>query len=179
VPGADQFCAPIKFGRLFSGIRGITRGGYSTAETLAPMDAVGDATGPTGTVPGHDRVHKPGQIARSPMCHQLSLQASLPMRSGRAAGIGLFGFQVLVAVWRPELAHDAKLYRLSRKYPGDGRNRSVQPHHSWDSAWAIPGLLSLDPQRHMVPRLWRRMFNTQVWSLRKRCCAGINDRPDN
>ena len=37
MPGADQFCAPIKFGRLFSGIRGITRGGYSTAETLAPM----------------------------------------------------------------------------------------------------------------------------------------------
>lgn len=67
---------------------------------------------------------------------------------GGIAGIGLFAFQAIVAVWQLELTNYVEHYGLTRKYLGDNRYERVKAHHSWDSAHRVSGLLLINLQRH-------------------------------
>jgi alkane 1-monooxygenase len=67
---------------------------------------------------------------------------------GGWAGIGLFAFQAIVAVWQLELTNYVEHYGLTREYLGDGKYEPVKPHHSWDSAHRVSGLLLINLQRH-------------------------------
>lgn len=93
----------------------------------------------------------PGWHWRNPVWKYLCLQAAflgLAYGIGGWGGVGLFAFQALVAVWQLELTNYVEHYGLTRKYLGEGRYEPVQPHHSWDSAQAISGLLLINLQRH-------------------------------
>lgn len=63
-------------------------------------------------------------------------------------GVGLFAFQAFVAVWQLELTNYVEHYGLTRKHLGDGKYEPVKPHHSWDSAHHVSGLLLINLQRH-------------------------------
>ncbi|MDX2482130.1 MAG: alkane 1-monooxygenase [Pseudodonghicola sp.] len=67
---------------------------------------------------------------------------------GGWTAVGLFALQAFVAVWQLELTNYVEHYGLTRKYLGDGRYERVQPHHSWDSAHRVSGLLLINLQRH-------------------------------
>jgi alkane 1-monooxygenase len=87
----------------------------------------------------------------NPIWKYLALQAAflaLAFVIGGWAGVGLFAFQALVAVWQLELTNYVEHYGLTRKYLGDGRYEPVKAHHSWDSAHRISGLLLINLQRH-------------------------------
>ena len=63
-------------------------------------------------------------------------------------GVGLFAFQAFVAIWQLELTNYVEHYGLTRRHLGEGKYEPVQPHHSWDSAHHVSGLLLLNLQRH-------------------------------
>jgi len=67
---------------------------------------------------------------------------------GGWAGVGLFVFQALVAVWQLELTNYVEHYGLTRRHLGDGRYEPVAPHHSWDSTHRVSNLLLINLQRH-------------------------------
>ncbi len=67
---------------------------------------------------------------------------------GGWTAVGLFALQAFVAVWQLELTNYVEHYGLTRKYLGEGRYEPVQPHHSWDSAHRVSGLLLINLQRH-------------------------------
>ena len=67
---------------------------------------------------------------------------------GGFAGVGLFAFQALVAVWQLELTNYVEHYGLTRKHLGDGKYEPVRAHHSWDSAHRVSGALLINLQRH-------------------------------
>lgn len=88
---------------------------------------------------------------RNPFWKYISLQALfLALAFGIAgwAGVGLFAFQAIVAVWQLELTNYVEHYGLTRKYLGDGKYEPARPHHSWDSAHRVSGLLLINLQRH-------------------------------
>lgn len=68
--------------------------------------------------------------------------------AGGLAGIGLFVFQAIVAVWQLELTNYVEHYGLTRRHLGDGRYEPVRAHHSWDSTHRVSNLLLLNLQRH-------------------------------
>ncbi|MEP4037463.1 alkane 1-monooxygenase [Pseudophaeobacter sp.] len=63
-------------------------------------------------------------------------------------GVGLFVFQAFVAIWQLELTNYVEHYGLTRQHLGDGKYEPVKPHHSWDSAHRVSGLLLINLQRH-------------------------------
>ena len=65
--------------------------------------------------------------------------------SAAGSGVGLFALQAFVAVWQLELTNYVEHYGLTRKYLGDGKYEPVRPHHSWDSAHRVSGLLADQP----------------------------------
>ncbi len=67
---------------------------------------------------------------------------------GGWVAVGLFAFQAIVAVWQLELTNYVEHYGLTRKHLGDGKYEPVKPHHSWDSAYQVSGLLLINLQRH-------------------------------
>lgn len=93
-----------------------------------------------------------GPLHRSnPIWKYLALQSAflvLAYLIGGWAGVGLFAFQALVAVWQLELTNYVEHYGLTRKYLGDGVYERVKPHHSWDSAHHVSGLMLINLQRH-------------------------------
>ncbi|AJE45079.1 alkane 1-monooxygenase [Celeribacter indicus] len=201
--------------------------GYSTAETLGIMFAIGVTTGTVGIVYAHELFHKTNRFERNlgdllmalvlyghfrtehllvhhpwvgtprdtvtarynegfhraffrilrtgfpsawraeramlarrgrspwhrsnPIWKYLALQAlflAFAFAVGGWAGIGLFALQAIVAIWQLELTNYVEHYGLTRKYLGDGRYEPVKPHHSWDSAHRVSGLLLINLQRH-------------------------------
>lgn len=88
---------------------------------------------------------------RNPMWKYLALASvalALAFAVGGWLGIGLFAFQAFVAVWQLELTNYVEHYGLTRKYLGDNRYETVQPHHSWDSVYGVSNLLLINLQRH-------------------------------
>lgn len=81
----------------------------------------------------------------------LALQTAFPVLAygiGGWVGVGLFAFQALVAIWQLELTNYLEHYGLTRLHLGDGKYEPVKPHHSWDSAHKVSGLLLINLQRH-------------------------------
>ncbi len=87
----------------------------------------------------------------NPIWKYLILQAAFLVLAYLLAGwigVGLFVFQAFIAVWQLELTNYVEHYGLTRKYLGDGKYERVMPHHSWDSAHQVSGLLLINLQRH-------------------------------
>ncbi len=98
-----------------------------------------------------------GRRNRSPWHHSNPIWKYLLLQSGflffafvigGAVGVGLFVFQAFVAIWQLELTNYVEHYGLTRKHLGDGVYEPVKPHHSWDSAHRVSGLLLINLQRH-------------------------------
>lgn len=87
----------------------------------------------------------------NPIWKYLALQSAflaLAFGIGGWIGVGLFAFQAIVAIWQLELTNYVEHYGLTRKHLGAGKYEPVQPHHSWDSAHRVSGLLLINLQRH-------------------------------
>lgn len=67
---------------------------------------------------------------------------------GGWAGLGLFLFQALVAIWQLELTNYVEHYGLTRKYLGEGRYEHVHPRHSWNADHRATNWLLINLQRH-------------------------------
>lgn len=72
----------------------------------------------------------------------------LALLIGGWAGLGLFMFQALVAIWQLELTNYVEHYGLTRKYLGDGKYEHVKPHHSWNSDHKATNWQFINLQRH-------------------------------
>jgi len=87
----------------------------------------------------------------NPIWKYLALQLAflaLAYAIGGWIALGLFAFQAIVAIWQLELTNYVEHYGLTRKHLGDGKYEPVRPHHSWDSAHRVSGLLLINLQRH-------------------------------
>lgn len=87
----------------------------------------------------------------NPIWKYLALQfafLALAFAIGGWLGVGLFVFQAFVAIWQLELTNYVEHYGLTRRYLGHGKYEPVAPHHSWDSAHHVSGLLLINLQRH-------------------------------
>ncbi|MCT8330922.1 alkane 1-monooxygenase [Albidovulum sediminis] len=67
---------------------------------------------------------------------------------GGWAGLGLFLWQALVAVWQLELVNYVEHYGLTREHLGDGRYEPVRPHHSWNADHTASNWMLINLQRH-------------------------------
>jgi alkane 1-monooxygenase len=67
---------------------------------------------------------------------------------GGWAGLALFVWQALVAVWQLELVNYVEHYGLTRKHLGGGRYEPAAPHHSWNAAHRASNRLLINLQRH-------------------------------
>lgn len=67
---------------------------------------------------------------------------------GGWAGLGLFLWQAIVAIWQLELVNYVEHYGLTRKHLGDGRYEPVRPRHSWNAAHKASNWLLINLQRH-------------------------------
>ena len=76
----------------------------------------------------------------------LFLLAALAL--GGWAGLALFLWQALVAVWQLELVNYVEHYGLTRKHLGGGRYEPAAPHHSWNAAQMASNRLLINLQRH-------------------------------
>ena len=101
-----------------------------------------------------DRLARKGRQwsdTRNPFWRYWALQAGmlgLAAFLGGWAGLGLFLWQALVAVWQLELVNYVEHYGLTRKYLGDGRYEHVKPRHSWNAAHRATNWLLINLQRH-------------------------------
>ena len=78
---------------------------------------------------------------------QLAMLA-LALGVGGWAGLGLFLWQALIAVWHLELVNYVEHYGLTRRYLGDGRYEPVRPHHSWNADHKVTNWILINLQRH-------------------------------
>ena len=78
---------------------------------------------------------------------QLAMLA-LAFGVGGWAGLGLFLWQALIAVWHLELVNYVEHYGLTRRYLGDGRYEPVRPHHSWNADHKVTNWILINLQRH-------------------------------
>lgn len=67
---------------------------------------------------------------------------------GGWAGLGLFVFQAVAAVWQLELTNYIEHYGLTRKHLGDGKYEPVKPRHSWNASHKASNWLLINLQRH-------------------------------
>lgn len=67
---------------------------------------------------------------------------------GGWAGLGLFVFQALAAIWQLELVNYVEHYGLTRLRRADGRYEPVRPHHSWNADHRATNWLLINLQRH-------------------------------
>ena len=72
----------------------------------------------------------------------------LAIAAGGLAGLLLFLFQALVAVWHLELVNYVEHYGLTRKHLGDGKYENVLPRHSWNAAHKASNWFLINLQRH-------------------------------
>ncbi|WP_041528006.1 alkane 1-monooxygenase [Paracoccus aminophilus] len=88
---------------------------------------------------------------RNPFWRYAALQLALlalAFALGGLAGILLFLWQALVAIWQLELTNYVEHYGLTRKYLGEGRYEHVLPRHSWNAAHRASNWLLINLQRH-------------------------------
>ncbi|WP_370286985.1 alkane 1-monooxygenase [Pseudooceanicola nanhaiensis] len=88
---------------------------------------------------------------RNPFWRYAALQAGMLLLAlivGGWAGLGLFVFQAIVAIWQLELTNYVEHYGLTRKYLGRGRFEHVRPHHSWNASHKASNWLLINLQRH-------------------------------
>ncbi|OWU86759.1 alkane 1-monooxygenase [Oceanicola sp. 22II-s10i] len=88
---------------------------------------------------------------RNPFWRYAALQIlmlTLAVLIGGLAGLALFLWQALVAVWQLELTNYVEHYGLTRKYLGNGKFEHVKPHHSWNAAHKATNWLLINLQRH-------------------------------
>ncbi|MGR3290744.1 MAG: alkane 1-monooxygenase [Paracoccaceae bacterium] len=64
------------------------------------------------------------------------------------AGLGLFIFQALVAIWHLEIINYIEHYGLTRKHLGSGKYEHAQPRHSWNSAHRVSNWFLINLQCH-------------------------------
>lgn len=76
------------------------------------------------------------------------LMVLLAVLIGGWAGLLLFFWQALVAVWQLELVNYVEHYGLTRKHLGAGRYEHVRPRHSWNAAHRASNWLLINLQRH-------------------------------
>ncbi len=67
---------------------------------------------------------------------------------GGWAGLFLFIYQAIVAIWQLELVNYVEHYGLTRKHLGDGKYEHVKPHHSWNATQKASNWLLINLQRH-------------------------------
>ena len=89
--------------------------------------------------------------ASNPFWRYAALQGAMLLAAllvGGLAGLGLFLFQALIAIWYLELTNYVEHYGLTRKHLGDGKYEHVQPRHSWNAAHRVSNWLLINLQRH-------------------------------
>ena len=97
------------------------------------------------------RKGRPWADARNPFWRYWALQGimvALAVLIGGWAGMGLFLWQAVVAVWQLELVNYIEHYGLTRKHLGEGRYEHVRPRHSWNAAHRASNWLLINLQRH-------------------------------
>lgn len=67
---------------------------------------------------------------------------------GGWAGVALFLFQALVAIWQLELINYIEHYGLTRKHLGEGRYERTLPRHSWDDSHSVSRGVFINLPRH-------------------------------
>ena len=97
------------------------------------------------------RKGRPWWDAGNPFWRYWTLKATfliLAMIIGGWAGLGLFIFQALIAIWHLELINYNEHYWLTRKHLGGGKYEIMQPRHSWNAAHRASNWLLINLQRH-------------------------------
>ena len=97
------------------------------------------------------RAKRPVWHRTNPFWRYAALQLgmlALAVTLGGLAGLGLFIFQAVIAVWQLELTNYVEHYGLTREYKGDGKYEHVQPHHSWNADHTASNWLLINLQRH-------------------------------
>ncbi len=89
-------------------------------------------------------------VGLAPLQHDLKISGAADRIFGIGGwvSVGLFAFQAFVAIWRLELTNYVEHHGLTRVHLGDGKYEPVKPHHLWESAQRISGLLLINLQRH-------------------------------
>lgn len=93
----------------------------------------------------------PWSDASNPFWRYWTMQGGMLLLAliiGGWAGLMLFLWQALVAVWQLELVNYVEHYALTRKHLGDGKYEHVKPHHSWNAAHKASNWLLINLQRH-------------------------------
>ena len=73
---------------------------------------------------------------------------ALAFAIGGWAGLALFLWQALVAIWQLELVNYVEHYGLTRRHLGEGRYEHVLPRHSWNADHRVTNWLLINLQRH-------------------------------
>ncbi|WP_371061048.1 alkane 1-monooxygenase [Rhodosalinus sp. 5P4] len=97
------------------------------------------------------RKGRPWWARENPFWRYWALQGSmlaLAFALSGWAGLALFLWQAVIAVWQLELVNYVEHYGLTRKHLGDGRYEHVQPHHSWNASHRASNWLLINLQRH-------------------------------
>ena len=76
------------------------------------------------------------------------LMLALAFFIGGWAGLGLFVWQAIVAIWQLELVNYIEHYGLTREHLGGGKYEHVKPRHSWNAAHRASNWLLINLQRH-------------------------------
>jgi alkane 1-monooxygenase len=94
---------------------------------------------------------QPWWDAANPFWRYVGLQGLfllVALALGGWAGLALFGWQALVAVWQLELVNYVEHYGLTRKHLGGGHYEPVAPRHSWNATHRASNRLLINLQRH-------------------------------
>jgi alkane 1-monooxygenase len=87
----------------------------------------------------------------NPFWRYLILQGAmliLALWLGGWAGLGLFLYQAVTAIWQLELVNYIEHYGLTRRHLGNGKYEHVLPRHSWNSDFKATNWLLINLQRH-------------------------------
>ncbi|WP_172328608.1 alkane 1-monooxygenase [Mangrovicoccus sp. HB161399] len=94
---------------------------------------------------------RPARHLSNPFWLYAALQGGclgLAFALGGTAGLLLFVWQALAAVWQLELVNYVEHYGLTRERLPDGRYEPVGPQHSWNAAQKASNWLLINLQRH-------------------------------
>ena len=97
------------------------------------------------------RKNLPWTDLSNPFFRYWALQAFMLLLAiliGGWAGLFLFLWQAVVAVWQLELVNYVEHYGLTRKHLGEGKYEHVKPQHSWNAAHKASNWLLINLQRH-------------------------------
>jgi len=94
---------------------------------------------------------RPWHDLTNPFFRYWALQALMLCLAGLIggwAGLGLFLWQAIVAIWQLELVNYIEHYGLTREHLGAGKYEHVKPRHSWNAAHRASNWLLINLQRH-------------------------------